>query len=399
MIRTTGFAIWMLCSAIAPAFGQPSPPSPNVQQPTITVKPGFGSQRIDLPSVPPPPAKQANREIGGSVCWMSTSPRKIHGVPNQCGKDQDLVGALCYAKCKPGYKEVATVCWRECPAGWNDIGAACSKPGSYTREPYPNERECLAKHRDRGCQKIGALHYANPKPGYSCVADSCAVSCPSGFRDDGLTCAKDSYERSSPPSCDGSSEEQAGLCYDKCAGGSHGVGVVCWAACPASYPVQCGASCAKTKLDCERAVADQVISTINVLVTIATSLETGGVFQDGAVAKAVTELFLTRSGIARIGAKTAKTTVSLSNRSGIGAFVNFIVRSPIGAILFNSVSHDTAASVLDDAWTKANGSANPKQQKNLSELFRADRGDFDWTMLDPTGVSAMVMAFKKPICH
>jgi hypothetical protein len=154
---------------------------------------------------------------------------------------------------------------------------------------------------------------------------------------------------------------------------------VCWAACPSSHPIQCGASCAKTKQDCDLAVTDQVMSLINVAITITTTNALPG------AGTAYREMNLSMAGEEAIKSKTEKTVSKLAERSDIGALLNFFVRSGIATIIGNPASHATAHAVLKDAWRKANGGKdNPKQVDNLAALFGGGGdGTFDFAALDP----------------
>src|SRR5579883_1032597 len=364
-----------------------------------------------LPSVAHAQLKQ---DPGGAVCWMQTSGRPVAGPPSECGPGETREGALCYAPCKAGYGAVATVCWQSCPKDWKDIGASCAKPGTYTRRPYPSSKACINAghgHLARGCEQIGALWYAVAKDGFKCTADTCTASCPAGFRDDGLNCEKDHYERGKPLRCSQGLEEQAGLCYSPCPNGSKGAGVVCWQDCPSSYPVRCGAACAKTKQDCDMAVSDQVISVVNLAITIATAFELPGA--SSAIrevsTRAVTRDVL-KANVAKLGEKEAaeeggRAVVRGGARggSGLGADLkklgSAMIKTGIATIIGTRIDRGVANGVLKDAWVKANGTPNPKQTENMSNLFDGSGGGtFDYTMLDPTGVSSVVMAFMKPMC-
>lgn len=68
----------------------------------------------------------------------------------------------------------------------------------------------------------------------------------------------------------------AGLCYPACRTGHVGVGPVCWANCPASHPTPCGMGCAKSKLFCDQAITEQVLSVVEGAVEIAGAIVSGG---------------------------------------------------------------------------------------------------------------------------
>jgi C1A family cysteine protease len=97
------------------------------------------------------------------------------------------------------------------------------------------------------------LCYQRCKPGYHGLGPMCWENCPAGMVDDGATCrapisstVKKSYGRGvgTPMGC-GPDEEQSGaLCYPRCKAGYHGVGPVCWEDCRPGYHDD-GATCRK----------------------------------------------------------------------------------------------------------------------------------------------------------
>ena len=106
-----------------------------------------------------------------------------------CPDDQDKSGALCYPKCKEGYKGVSFVCWQDCPKDYRDDGAFCYKPKSYGRGVGSTKGG-----EDK--EKKGLLWYPKCAEGFyafgCCV---CSPKCPEGMKDIGISCAKDSYTR------------------------------------------------------------------------------------------------------------------------------------------------------------------------------------------------------------
>lgn len=47
------------------------------------------------------------------ILLLKKSYGRTAGKPMGCKKDEEKGGALCYPKCKPGYKGVGPVCWTE----------------------------------------------------------------------------------------------------------------------------------------------------------------------------------------------------------------------------------------------------------------------------------------------
>jgi hypothetical protein len=98
------------------------------------------------------------------------------GVLPSCGDDEDGRAGLCYEKCGDDYKsDGSIVCWKRCPSGWHDDGLLC-------RRMFPLKVITKSSH-----------------------------TIPAG----------------KPMNC-GGRDEEAGLCYDHCRDGYHGVGPVCY---------------------------------------------------------------------------------------------------------------------------------------------------------------------------
>ena len=113
-----------------------------------------------------------------------------NGVLGKCRPDYNFEAGLCYPPCEDGYDGVGLVCWKQCDPGYVDDGALCRK----------NADIFAKKSYGRG---VGTI-----------------------------------------PSCSGSEDYDAGLCYPKCGSGYTGVGPVCWQDCPPGY-IDDGAFCRK----------------------------------------------------------------------------------------------------------------------------------------------------------
>lgn len=137
-------------------------------------------------------------------CWRNTHGRGA-GKPlstnsSDCGPgfEKDPNGLLCYPTCKPGYTGVGPVCWQTCPSSFSDNAADCGKPKSYGRGAgYAlwDQGKCN-KDNPQGCEQNGAMYYPKCKANFHaagcCV---CSPDCPSGMKDVGAMCQKDSYGR------------------------------------------------------------------------------------------------------------------------------------------------------------------------------------------------------------
>lgn len=180
----------------------------------------------------------------GAINPIPASYGRGAGEPMGCAADEELNGALCYPKCKSGYKGVGPVCWQNCPSGFRDDGTFCAKPASYGRGAgFPwkfgdatNDKgmfsRCEQKHGKGNCEKHLAIVYPKCRSGFNnagcCV---CSPICPGGMTDIGVSCTKKSYGRTAGKplhACTSDQEKDGLLCYPKCKDGFKGVGPVCW---------------------------------------------------------------------------------------------------------------------------------------------------------------------------
>ena len=157
------------------------------------------------------------------------------GIPMVCGPDEDLNGALCYPKCKPGYTGAGPVCWQSCPAGLRDDGAFCGKPEPYGRGAgYAIWDEGKCKNENGECEKNGAMWYPKCRASFHNVGCCvCSPDCPSDMPDIGVSCQKNSYGRTAGTplhACPDGYEKGAAdaVCYPLCKPKFKGVGPVCW---------------------------------------------------------------------------------------------------------------------------------------------------------------------------
>src|SRR5690606_34504395 len=121
------------------------------------------------------------------------------GAPNVCPGGQQHQAGLCYPNCPSGFTGVGVGCYANCPPGWLDHGAGCTKPATYTRGTHTliadGPSNCQREAQGRGCEQIGLLLYAKPRPGYTCAGVVCTVRCPPGWHDTGATCVKPTQGR------------------------------------------------------------------------------------------------------------------------------------------------------------------------------------------------------------
>jgi len=312
-------------------------------------------------------------------CWRQTETRGVGTIPTACEPGQQHDGALCYPVCRNGYAGVGPVCWGQCPSGYGDGGTFCSKPSSYGRGGgYPWKAKdgisdsgmfsrCRADHPE-GCEKDGAIVYPKCRPGFHKVGCCvCSPDCPSGFSDSGVGCNKPSYGRTAgtvPTGCPSGRYNQAGLCYRNCdAGYSTGLGPVCWKSCPASAPVGCGAGCALTLAECQAHTVDQVMSVMNLVISIQQEAETGGFSFEW---KELTA-------------------------GGKAAWIQMAKTAIKNAAVKNMTKDEVIKTLRDQSINIGAG-----QMDNLANA--ATGQDFDFYSLDPTGIASVVQAYNHKIC-
>jgi len=290
----------------------------------------------------------ATAEVEEGICWKETYGRGVGTPLSECASGKEKNGLLCYSQCQAGYKGVGPVCWETCPAGYTDDGAFCRKDAHITsadNSSCPWYDKCGLTF-SKGCS-----------------------TCPSGYSNDGCTCRKDvhifakkSYGRGagSPMSCAAGKQEDAGLCYSQCSSDYKGVGPVCWGKCSGDYPVECGAACATSSQACAEGIVDMAQTTIEAVANITSMVLSFG-----------------QSAVAVSAARTvAKTALTATAKAAIKAEVKKQLKKQ-AQDLIESELESLAGGLADSVET----------------------GEFDWTVLDPTGIAAVVNAFNQPICE
>jgi len=314
-------------------------------------------------------------EYGGDICWKDSYGRGAGTIPRNCPSNMDNDGFLCYPKCRSGYKSFATMCIPRCPAGFTDTGLHCLKGKPYGRGAgYPwkfgdrafsldGARARCRRDNRQGCEKVGEIIYPKCKPGFRRIGCCiCSPQCPPGMTDIGISCQKNTYDRGVGKlrNCNAGQERDAGLCYPRCNGGYTGIGPVCWAQkCPSQFPVNCGASCAKSRSACISSVANQVLAPVDVVANIAGLVLTGGA-----------------ANAAKSAATTgAKVAAKAATRAAIKAKLKAQARA-MGKELAESAAENAAETMYE----------------------ASQSGEFDFAALDPTGIASVVTAYAKPLC-
>lgn len=367
----------------------------------------------DRPALSKPDTSKVLNWIAGRVaamrqpfCYRQSYGRGV-GVPlSTCPAGQQKNGALCYPDCKAGYGGAGPVCWHTCPSGYTDTGALCHISKSLTAK---GGWECHSR-------KWGVcwLWVLGCPSGYTNAGAFCALNTPSnppGWSGTGLDLTKDSYGRGAgyPMKCAAGLEEDAGLCYNACKSGYHGVGPVCWQNCPSALTA-CGAGCANSTTSCVSSTANMVISPIILAVNIATlGTASGGT-------KAVAE----GEQAATLAARASKLAADYKDVIAAAKLANQArnVGTQVGKTVDTWVT-DAVGSFADMTTPEVNNTLNQKfaghpaalvwikrqyVMQNLNLMMKNDLGETATNTLaavssfDPTGVTGVVSAFLNPQC-
>ncbi|RHY21663.1 hypothetical protein DYB32_009738 [Aphanomyces invadans] len=199
-------------------------------------------------------------------------------LKNQCKKDEEAYGALCYPRCEEGYEKVGCCICRKkgCGGvvGFTDIGASCTKPAAYGRGAgYALWQEDKCKKENGGtCEKNGLMWYPQCRTGFHPVGCCiCSPNCPAGTIDDGEFCHKDSYGVGvgvSRLGCPAGMEQSGALCYPPCAPTFIGTGPMCWPQCFGGTPFKCGLFCTSSATTCFTSAIPIVGSAIKVALSL-----------------------------------------------------------------------------------------------------------------------------------
>ncbi|MBI5716195.1 MAG: hypothetical protein HZC37_00720 [Burkholderiales bacterium] len=368
-------------SAPAPANAPAPAPAP-AAAPAAAARPGPAPAAVAADSSRPCEEKDFVRDsdkVLGDVCYKETATRGAGKIPTTCAAGMENHGGLCYARCRAGYTGAVTMCVPECPPGFRNDGLHCAKGAPYGRGAgYAWQfgdalndsgmiKRCEADNGAGNCEKNGLIFYPKCKAGYVAVgANVCSPQCPSGMVDIGVSCQKVTYDRgvgTIPNVCPAGQVNDAGLCYPTCAGGQTGIGPVCWAdACPANFPVKCGAMCARNQDQCAKVTTTMVTSPFKAVASIV------GMALSGGASGAVTPV------------------VENAERE---AYRQLRIQS-ISKVLKQRVANERKCTLSDAAALMA--------ATGLEQLERYQSSTDIMARADPSGVSTVIDAYAKPIC-
>ncbi len=216
-------------------------------------------------------------------CYLNSWGRGAGEAVSYCPPGKSKEGGLCYDACRPGYSsDGATICYQNCPGsgGWTATLTSCTKPSYYDRGIgiAPEIDNCGRgnwKCDHYSCKSNRQLEngmcYEIPREGFKCTVTVCTPRCPDGMTDFGVGCTKHSYNRGvgGPMTCQPDQEMDASLCYKKCGADATGVGPVCWQNCPSGTKA-CGAGCAASAATCASTVTDMIMGPATMAMNVLT---------------------------------------------------------------------------------------------------------------------------------
>lgn len=360
-----------------------------------------------------------SRAVASDTCWRDSYGRGVGSIPPNCDLHQERQGVFCYPNCASGYTGVLNVCWQNCPEGSRDDGAFCryaeyGRGAGYGYIPLVENRDharrrCETEHGR--CERHLEMYYPQCAPGYEafgcCICRPTAVDCSGMAGRFDLSCAKKTYPRETIiANCDGANMEQdGGLCYPRCNAGYEGIGPVCWGSCPATHPVNCGASCATTEAACAEAVTDQVISVLDVAANVAVTVGTLGT-GTGIKAAATSGARAVKVGAQQAARVVARQSVKAAARQGLRQAGRRLSRTQMRASLRNA--REAALRKGGEAAREARQLDEDKLEQLVDVLDKAQSTvetaaeGFDPLELaaiaDPTGLMAIVSAYYSPVC-
>lgn len=243
------------------------------------------------------------------------------------------------ATCPSGYfKGFANRCYYNCGSGWINDGDFCRRPDDHIS--YANGMYCPAGYDPTTTFAFGRC-YQKCEEGYHSNLEFCEanqltkgktsyvqkmvryINCKAGYTPtdelsptaliNNVIIGK-CTPQNNPTTfmCNDGYDTDAGLCYPKCPSGMYGVGPVCYTGC--GPMVECGAGCATSQQVCTETIVDQVVSTLMLIKSIATTVL--GPFTGGASVAANKVLTVTVNGVqktAQIGLKATKATRAMFN--------------------------------------------------------------------------------------
>lgn len=314
------------------------------------------------------------------MCWLETVTRGVGTIPDSCPAN---------------YKSVLGVCWQQaCPAGYRDDGLFCRKAEYGRGGGYAlwDEGKCNRENK-QGCEKNGLMWYPKCAPGYTnfgcCICRPVSTTCPDGMVEVLGSCAK----KTQAASCPAGKAMDAGLCYNACPADTKGVGPVCWGQCPKSKPFKCAAGCTKDEDACIRATTEQVLSVALAAVKTAAIVASFGTATPAVVA-----------GSSAVGIAQDQVTKAVDDKKAEAkktALEQLRKQAQKVKEMAAKQGKDAREGVVSAVKEKAGEFTGPggagKAAEQLGDMVKSPE-TFDFSSLDPVGITQIIKSFNKPIC-
>ncbi|NRR28987.1 ricin-type beta-trefoil lectin domain protein [Oxalobacteraceae bacterium] len=295
-------------------------------------------------------------------CWKPAGYDRGVGIAANCGSRQQDNDGLCYPYCDPGY---------------TGVGPTCNTKAEATYTP-----KTVCKHKTLGiCDNY--------------VHESCRDNYDRKNIAGVIVCVfkRITYGRgagSIPSSCNSNRDLQAGLCYIAARSGYSCFVTSCTAEC-AKGTVSCGpAACANNSGTCAAVISDQVLSTGFMIASLAT---------DGAFGVAAKELMESKQQL-----KVASSAYDIAQaiillEGSVNTFMT-AAEAHLGTIAPSTVEDQVAAKYPRES---ANYRRIAREYAALQmAYFLSDTilsgAETIVTVIDPTGISGVVVAFARPVC-
>jgi hypothetical protein len=307
-------------------------------------------------------------------CWKDSYGRGAGTVPDHC-KDPNraMDEGLCYNKCDGGWDGKATICYQNCPSGYRDDGLFCAKQGEYGRGAG------YAIWDEGKCKK---------EHSQGCEKNGALwyPKCKSGFKAVGCCICSPVCPAGWTDigvSCTKPSKNRgAGLVPDQCKADKQMDAGLCYNKCRDKFdgvgPVCWGQCTGATPVNCGAGCAgSQSECAQQVTEQVVTVLDV--------VATAV-------STAATLGGATAaKAAVSTAVKTGVKTAVDKAAKKGVSAA--------TKAAAKESIRKLAKDAGKTLTENQIEQLALASTGEeFDYTSLDPSGIASLVKAYNHPIC-
>lgn len=326
--------------------------------------------------------------LSQDFCWRRSYDRGV-GEPAGCSSKYEARGAMCYPKCGRGRSRSngdIEFCNKPCPRGTTDIGLHCRTNG------HTKSKSCCGR-----CW-----------PNKWCCRTWCCGGCPAGHKNTGCFCepswvqqdrkyspGKTKYDKGvvgcpNPRFPDGPKQTPLGyFCYPKPRDGYQCDLTACREKCPALLQ-PCGlGACAASGAGCGTTVFQMTFDTAMAVVDTALLVASFGTSSAGASQGKRVAVKKSTQSTFRAAAKANLRTFQKKLR-------NAATKNTIKKVIAEKVTKQVTKRVLKDALAEHGPAFVEGAVGAIISEFLAKQGsdikNFDYTSLDPTGVSGAVKA-------